>query len=330
MNKVWSVILASLLLFSQMSYTSYAATAISKKDLESYLKEVNMTQAELEDYLLYYDVTLKEFDSIDDLRGLLGPALNPSSLQTLLDDYKMTEAELTSLLIDYGELEEDQKILDHFHFVSDVEDIILLDQGLSDVDWTELYDGLSSEFGIEEAEMERLFNYLEPIFETPEIEDQLTALSKRMEQFPYFETIDDMTAKQVTELLSIYNDLQNILQVQFKYSLVKDGATTPISILELLKLEELNDADLIVSIYDLNGNILLDFTLTGEMFDSKLIQETGQDLKEAPAIIKQVKSTTTVKGGILPKTDGNYLLNSIFGILLISLSVVLFRKVRMN
>ena len=51
-----------------------------------------MTQAELEDYLLYYEITLDEYESIDELRDMLGPALNPESLQTLLDDYDMTEA----------------------------------------------------------------------------------------------------------------------------------------------------------------------------------------------------------------------------------------------
>ena len=329
MKKILSAFLASMLLLLLASPSGFAA--INQTDLDSYLTEINMTQAELEDYLLYYEITLDEYESIDELRDMLGPALNPESLQSLLDDYGMTEAELTSLLIEYGELEEGEQILDSFHFVSDIENIILLDQGLGDVDWTELFDGLSAELGLEEAEFERLFDYLEPVFEAPGFEEQFMALGDRMMQFEEFETLDDLTAEQVAELLSIYEDLQSIFQVHFKYNLINNGTSTSLSTEELFRLEELNDAKLNISIYDVNGNLLLDFVITGEMFDSYLIQEAGQDLKEAPSIIEQAKAAPrTVKGGLLPKTAGNYLLNSVIGLLMIGLAYILFKKARTN
>lgn len=329
MKKIVSAFLASILLLLVACPPGFAA--INQTDLESYLIEVNMTQAELEDYLLYYDVKLEEFESIDELRDLLGPVLTPDSLQTLLDDYDMTEAELTNLLIEYGEMEEGEQILDSFHFVSDLESIILLDQGLADVDWTELYDGLSSEMGLEEAELERLFTYLEPVLEAPAFEDQFMALADRMMQFEDFETLDDLSSEQVAELLSIYDDLQNLLQVQFKYSLVSNDKATSLSIEDLFRLEELKkDTALNISIYDVNGNLLLDFVITGEMFDSYLLQEVGQDIKEAPSIIEQAKSTPhTIKGGQLPKTAGNYLLYVSLGLLMIGAAYILFRKAKL-
>lgn len=328
MKKILSAFLASMLLLLLASPSGFAA--INQTDLDSYLTEINMTQAELEDYLLYYEITLDEYESIDELRDMLGPALNPESLQTLLDDYDMTEAELTSLLIEYGEMEQGEQILDTFHFVSDIENIILLDQGLGDVDWTELFDGLSSEFGLEEAEFERLFDYLEPVFEAPGFEEQFMALGDRMMQFEEFETLDDLTAEQVAELLSIYDDLQNILQVHFQYTLINNGTSTSLSTEELFKLTELNDAKLNIAIYDINGNPLLDLVITGDMFDSYLIQEVGQDLKEAPSIIEQVKSAPrTVKGGLLPKTAGNYFFYTVMGLLMMGCAYILFKRAKL-
>ena len=98
------------------------------------------------------------------------------------------------------------------------------------------------------------------------------ALGDRMMQFEEFETLDDLTAEQVAELLSIYEDLQSIFQVHFKYNLINNGTSTSLSTDELFRLEELNDAKLNISIYDVNGNLLLYFVITGEMFDSYLIQ----------------------------------------------------------
>ncbi len=81
MKKILSAFLASMLLLLLASPSGFAA--INQTDLDSYLTEINMTQAELEDYLLYYEITLDEYESIDELRDMLGPALNPESLQVI-------------------------------------------------------------------------------------------------------------------------------------------------------------------------------------------------------------------------------------------------------
>jgi len=337
MQKFLSIILATVLFFTLTSSPGYTAASLSQQDLEDYLTEVDMTQTELEEYLDYYGVELEEFSSIDELRDMLGPALTQANLEDLLNEYDMTEEELTALLIEYGEMEEGETILDSFYFVSDIELLILFDQDMGDIDSAELLDGLA-EFDIHEEELERLFTYLEPIFEQPGFEDQLMALVDRMLQFEEFETLDDLTVEQIAELFSIYNDVQDLLQVEFKFDLIKDGVTTPISIQELYSMEELQDASLRISIHDLNGNLLLDLIVTSEMFGSDLIKETAQSLKETPEVIKEIKSKAktnktvpkTVKGGLLPNTAGNYAMNAILGLLLVGLAFVLFRKARMN
>jgi processed acidic surface protein len=283
------------------------------------------------------------------LRETLGPAVTPETLQNLLKQYEMTEAELTELLMEYGELEEGDSIIDTFHFIYDIEDIIDLEMDYDEEemdydeeDFSDLMDGLFTETGLTDEELDRFMNHLLPIVEDPSFESRLMAISDRMNQLEYFETIDELSAEQVAELLSIYDDLQSLLQIQFKFALIQDGVTTNLSLEALFQLKELTNASLLVSVYDLNGNFLLDFTLTGEMIGSDLVKETGNDMKQSTEVISKVAEVKkekkkpakpehkTEKGGVLPKTAGNYLFGALCGLVLMGIAFGLIRKARLT
>ncbi|WP_185150827.1 processed acidic surface protein [Peribacillus simplex] len=349
MKKFFSFFVALIVLFSLgLSGTkAFAATMINQDELNAYLSEIRMTQEELEEYLSYYDLSLNELKSVEELRDTLGPTVTPETIQNLLKQYEMTEAELKELLIEYGEMEEGDSIIDTFHFIYDIEDIIDLEMDYDeeemeydDEEIIDLMDGLFTEIGLTDEELDRFMNHLLPIVEDPSFEARLMAISDRMDQLEYFETIDELSAEQVAELLSIYNDLQNLLQIQFKFALIQDGVTTNLSLEALFQLKELTNASLLVSIYDLNGNFLLDFTLTGEMIGSDLVKETGNDIKQSTEVISKVvevkkekKKPTkpehkTEKGGVLPKTAGNYLFGALIGLMLMGIAFGLIRKAR--
>ncbi|MCD1161597.1 processed acidic surface protein [Peribacillus castrilensis] len=351
MKKYFSFFVALIVLFSLGSSGTkgFAATKINQDELNAYLSEVRMTQEELEEYLSYYDLTLNELKSAEELRETLGPAVTPETLQNLLKQYEMTEAELTELLMEYGELEEGDSIIDTFHFIYDIEDIIDLEMDYDEEEMeydeeeiSDLMDGLFTEIGLTDEELDRFMNHLLPIVEDPSFESRLMAISDRMNQLEYFETIDELSAEQVAELLSIYNDLQSLLQIQFKFALIQDGVTTNLSLDALFQLKELTNASLLVSIYDLNGKFLLDFTLTGEMIGSDLVKETGNDMKQSTEVISKVAEVKkekkkpakpehkTEKGGVLPKTAGNYLFGALFGLVLMGIAFGLIRKARLT
>ncbi|WP_258832421.1 processed acidic surface protein [Peribacillus frigoritolerans] len=351
MKKYFSFFVALIVLFSLGSSGTkgFAATKINQDELNAYLSEVRMTQEELEEYLSYYDLTLYELKSAEELRETLGPAVTPETLQNLLKQYEMTEAELTELLMEYGELEEGDSIIDTFHFIYDIEDIIDLEMDYDEEEMeydeeeiSDLMDGLFTEIGLADEELDRFMNHLLPIVEDPSFESRLKAISDRMNQLEYFETIDELSAEQVAELLSIYNDLQSLLQIQFKFALIQDGVTTNLSLEALFQLKELTNASLLVSIYDLNGNFLLDFTLTGEMIGSDLVKETGNDMKQSTEVISKVAEVKkekkkpakpehkTEKGGVLPKTAGNYLFGALCGLVLMGIAFGLIRKARLT
>ncbi|MDM5311828.1 processed acidic surface protein [Peribacillus frigoritolerans] len=351
MKKHFSFFVALIVLFSLGSSGTkgFAATKINQDELNAYLSEVRMTQEELEEYLSYYDLTLNELKSAEELRETLGPAVTPETLQNLLKQYEMTEAELTELLMEYGELEEGDSIIDTFHFIYDIEDIIDLEMDYDEEEMeydeeeiSDLMDGLFTEIGLTDEELDRFMNHLLPIVEDPSFESRLMAISDRMNQLEYFETIDELAAEQVAELLSIYNDLQSLLQIQFKFALIQEGVTTNLSLEALFQLKELTNASLLVSIYDLNGNFLLDFTLTGEMIGSDLVKETGNDMKQSTEVISKVAEVKkekkkpakpehkTEKGGVLPKTAGNYLFGALCGLVLMGIAFGLIRKARLT
>ncbi|MGM0886972.1 MAG: processed acidic surface protein [Bacillota bacterium] len=347
MKKYFSFFMALIVLFS-LEAKGFAATKIDQDELNAYLSEVRMTQEELEEYLSYYDLTLNELESVEELRDTLGPTVTPETLQNLLKEYEMTEAELTELLMEYGELEEGDSIIETFHFIYDIEDIIDLEMDYDeeemeyDEEIIDLMDGLFTEIGLTDEELDRFMNHLLPIVEDPSFEARLMAISDRMDQLEYFETIDELSAEQVAELLSIYNELQNLLQIQFKFALIQDGVTTNLSLEALFQLKELTNASLLVSIYDLNGNFLLDFKLTGEMIGSDLVKETGNDIKQSTEVISKVVEVKkdkkkparpehkTEKGGVLPKTAGNYLFGSLIGLVLMGIAFGLIRKARLT
>lgn len=347
MKKYFSFFVALIVLFSLGSSGTkgFAATKINQDELNAYLSEVRMTQEELEEYLSYYDLTLNELKSAEEVRETLGPAVTPETLQNLLKQYEMTEDELTELLMEYGELEEGDSIIDTFHFIYDIEDIIDLEMDYDEEEMeydeeeiSDLMDGLFTEIGLTDEELDRFMNHLMPIVEDPSFESRLMAISDRMNQLEYFETIDELSAEQVAELLSIYNDLQSLLQIQFKFSLIQDGVTTNLSLEALFQLKELTNASLLVSIYDLNGHFLFDFTLTGEMIGSDLVKETGNDIKQSTEVISKVAEVKkekkkpakpehkTEKGGVLPKTAGNYLFGALCGLVLMGIAFGLIRK----
>jgi processed acidic surface protein len=351
MKRYFSFFVALIVLFSLGSSGTkgFAATKINQDELNAYLSEVRMTQEELEEYLSYYDLTLNELKSAEELRETLGPAVTPETLQNLLKQYEMTEAELTELLMEYGELEEGDSIIDTFHFIYDIEDIIDLEMDYDEEEMeydeeeiSDLMDGLFTEIGLTDEELDRFMNHLLPIVEDPSFESRLMAISDRMNQLEYFETIDELSAEQVAELLSIYNDLQSLLQIQFKFSLIQDGVTTNLSLEALFQLKELTNASLLVSIYDLNGHFLFDFTLTGEMIGSDLVKETGNDIKQSTEVISKVAEVKkekkkpakpehkTEKGGVLPKTAGNYLFGALCGLVLMGIAFGLIRKARLT
>jgi processed acidic surface protein len=384
-----------LVLGFALSTMPFSAFAIESDDAEfnQFLTDINWEKQAYLDYLDSKDWSLDEFETADDL----GIPLTEESVQALASKLELTRTEMNEILIEYGELEDGEDVLDgsYLIFIEDVEASIefyledytgtLIDatnlqdlmerfgftsekeleeflqeysDSLSNYDYIEdlessllFYtemdeyeydiDGLFTELGLTEEEIERLITHLETLdYEDPAFEQKLIQLSDRMMAVGDFETADELTAEQIAEIMDIYSDMIDLLELKTTYYFVKDGQKTAVSLAALMTLESTDGADLLVEIYNLKDVFLADILLTADMFGSELIVDTGKDLGAVetiittPPVVQQPVATTppaankTVKGGKLPATASDFAVNALLGLALVLAGIALFRRFR--
>ena len=271
------------------------------------------------------------------LEDYVGTPIDATNLQALMEAYGFaSEKELEAFLQDFDDS------LSNYDYIEDLESSLLFYQGMGEFEID--IDGLFTELGLTEEEVERLVAHLETLnYEDPAFEQKLTQLSDRMMAMGDFETADELTAEQIAEMMAIYNELIDLFEVKTAYYFVKDGQKTAVSLATLMTLESTDGADLLVEIYNLKDVFLADILLTAEMFGSELIVDTGKDLNlvekvisTPPAVVQKPvvtsptapTTTETVKGGKLPATASNFAANAIFGLLLLLAGIVLFRRIK--
>jgi processed acidic surface protein len=207
------------------------------------------------------------------------------------------------------------------------------------------------EIDLTDEELQRIEDHLmslEDHFSNPETLERLDELGNRMMAFEEdFDVATELTAEQIAELASIYEELLSIFKLKASYSLVKDGSETPLSLVDLMKIEELKGTNLKVVLYSTDGQFLADLIVTGEMVDSETVFETGEQIEESakevtktvetPPVAKPEKQKNitqkkpqhkTVKGAKLPKTASDYIPNALFGLFLVLAGILMYQKVR--
>lgn len=320
-------------------------TPLTEESIEPILTDYDLTREELNELLADYgdievgqDVLDSEYllfaEEVYDYVGYYlddtyGTLINDENLQELVERYGFASAdELEEYLQQFDES------IDHYEFIEDLDSTVdYYMNGGADLE-AEI-DELFLSMDLTEEEMDRLLEHFITIYEeNPDFGDQLYTLSERMMAFGEFDSADDLTAEQIAELLDISNDMLDILQLDVKYYLVKDGVKKPLSVQSMMTMTSTDGADLLIELYNKQGDFLADIILTNEMFGSEIIKETGKDLQEAEQIVKEipVKTATkavekTVKGGKLPNTASDYLQNTIIGLVIVLAGVVLFRRV---
>jgi processed acidic surface protein len=166
-----------------------------------------------------------------------------------------------------------------------------------------------------------------------------------MMAFEEFDVAAELTAEQIAEFVSIYDDFLSIFKLKAEYALVQGGTEKTLSIWDLLNMKELKNAKLKVTFYSADGKFLADLIVTGEMVDSGTVTETGEQINEsAEEVTKTVEQSTavkpqknlanvkpvvkTVKGAKLPNTASDYLPNALLGFAVVLIGTLILRKVR--
>ncbi len=391
MKRLLSVLLAVLLGFGLLPISTFAIEP-NEPEFEKFLKGIGWDKQDYIDYIESKDWYLEDYESIDEL----GTPLTEESIQPVLESFELTRDELNELLVEYGDIEEGQDVLDGTYiifeeelieyvdfylngfegtpideenlqtlldeygfdskedleqFLNENEDSIENYEYIEDLEFAvdfyvngdeyldEIY-GLFTEIGLTDEEVEKLFAHLETLdLEDPAFLEKLIELSDRMMAFVDFESAEELSAEQIAELFDIFNDMLDLFQIEAKYYLVKDGQKQTVSFETLMTMDTTNGYDLLIEIYNKQGEFLADILLTADMFGSELIKETGKDIKQVEEIVtknkkvsegtKEVKpSVKTVKGGMLPKTASDHAGNAIAGLALVLVGFTIFRRLK--
>ncbi|WP_226527926.1 processed acidic surface protein [Metabacillus niabensis] len=391
MKRLLSVLLGVLLGLGLLPVSTFAIES-NEPEFEKFLKDIGWDKQEYIIYIESKDWYLIDFESIDEL----GTPLTEESIQPVLERFELTRDELNELLVEYGDIEEGQDVLDGTYIIFEEELLEYVDFYLNGMEGTpideenlqillddygfdskedlekflnenedsienyeyiedlelavdfyvngdeyldEIY-GLFTEIGLTDEEVEKLFAHLETLdFEDPAFLEKLIELSDRMVAFEDFESAEELSAEQIAELFDIFSDMLDLFQIETKYYLVKDGEKQAVSFETLMTMDTTNGYDLLIELYNKQGEFLADILLTADMFGSELIKETGKDIKQAEEIVTEnqnvskgpetVKpSVKTVKGGKLPKTASDHAGNAIVGLALVVVGLGIFRRVK--
>lgn len=277
------------------------------------------------------------FDALDSTVSFLtytGTEINDETLQQLLNDYGLTKEELLSLL------EENDDSLENYEYIEDLDIMVSIYMGGDEMPGDDEMTQILGDIDLTDEELEALFAHFMTLdFEDPELLDKMMDLESRLMAFGEFDSADDLTEAEIAELISIMQEMMNLFQLDAEFYLFKDGEKIHLTTAEMIALEDTNGCDMLIELYNTQGQFLADMIITAEMFSSELIEDTVTDLDQAETVIKKQdpgkvkqasKPVKTVKGGKLPNTAGNYFEGVIAGIglLLIGIAILLRRKVK--
>ena len=243
-----------------------AMAAPPENELNQYLTELGWTKQELLDYLAYYEIPLEDFDTVEDLKMIMGTPINATNLQVLRTKYDLTEKELNDLLDHFGDS------LKEYKFIEDLD--ASLDFYVNHDDYMADVEAELERLGITEEETERFFNYLSLVEENNKNQlDQMTLLDSRMEKFYNVADTSELSEDDLNELVEILNQTIALYEINVKFSLNNKAVTLK----DLLKMKEL-PADLFASIYSNTGELLIDFTVPTDFFDTGYVLDEGEEM----------------------------------------------------
>ncbi|MBB3869607.1 processed acidic surface protein [Parageobacillus toebii NBRC 107807] len=304
-------------------------TPINEETLADFLQEHDMTKEQLLALLNSHHESLEDYSSIGELADVVDyyqnlTPLTEETLNELLDELGLTRQQLEKLLA------ENNDSLDNYTTVEELAEAIV-DYMLPDLD----------ELGLTDAELEKLYNHFESLnMEDPQFASKMEELSKRMEAISSydFESVKELSPAQIAEIADVMNDMLDAFQLDVKFYLTKNGEKKPLSLSTLLTMESTNGYDLFIEIYNKQGELLADFILTADMFNSDLFDGVGEDLEKTGKVVeigkkiekieekvKQKPVKRTVKGAKLPKTASPYVSNMLMGVGFIAIGAFLFR-----
>jgi len=244
-----------------------ANAAPPETELNQYLAEIGWTKQELLDYLSYYEIPLDDFNTVEDLKDVMGTPINSQNFQELLTKYGLTEKEFNDLMDHFGDNVNDYKFIEDLD--ASVAFYVNYDEYMAETEKA------LGEFGITEEEAERFFNYLAEVEEKNKDQlDQIATNDTLWEKFTNIEDPSQLSDEELNEMVQILE--QTIALYEIKMNFKVNGQ--PITLNDLLKMQEIPKGSLSGSVYSTSGELLFDFNIPQEFFESLDVVDNGEDL----------------------------------------------------
>ncbi|WP_010676326.1 processed acidic surface protein [Bacillus timonensis] len=300
-------LLVGVIFLFQLSFLSTGVFAeVSPEELKKYTATTGFTESDLEDYLAVYDLSLKDFESVNELVSYLGEPVNSESIQTLLTKHNINEDELHHILGGFGESVQD------YLFIKDLETTV--DFYLNHAEVLVEAERMLSEIGLTEDEIDGLFLHFLSLNDL-NLEEKMKSISSNLEQYFSYNNSKGLSTEQQKDLLVMYDKMIDIFELQPRYFLLKDNVKEAVSYENLLEKDSLNGAELLVELYRANDEYLLDLKVTEEMLASDFIIERGEKLLTVATLATEM--SVKVQGNKLPVTASPYTNLLLSGALLI-------------
>jgi processed acidic surface protein len=249
-------VVISLLSLLLLIHVPGAMAAPPENELHQYLAKIGWTKQDLMDYLTYYEIPLNEINSVADLKDILGTPVNEENYQELLNKYKLTDKQLKTLLSHFGDSLSEYKFIDDLD--TSVSFYIQHDDFMAEIE-NDL-----NELGITDQEVERFFDYIGQVEEKNKNQlDQLKLLDARIEQYLNKTTSSELNKEQVAELAEIFSKATDLLEIKVNFKMNNQDITLQ----DLIEKEDI-PGNLYTSVYSNTGNLLIDFNLTSDFFQS--------------------------------------------------------------
>ncbi|MBO1512596.1 processed acidic surface protein [Metabacillus bambusae] len=304
------LILSFLFIFI-VQQTAFAA--LPQAQVDQILSELGWTNHDLTEYLNYYELAIDDFETIEDLKSMLGTPLTDENLADLLLQHEITRSELDTLLAEFGESVED------YFFIEDLDIAISFYLG-HDEEMAELEEFMAL-IGLTDAEVDSLFTHFMELDETL-LEQQMEDIISRLDPFFMLEDTTELTKAQQDELVAVLKDMMTILQLDLRFFLVdKNGVEAAATFKELMGMEELYGNELLIQLYSTDGELLLDMQLSEEMLSSEFLIESGIELAQVGDLAGEL---TSLFHNRLPDTASSLWVNMILGLLVIGIGLIGF------
>ncbi|MEH7237324.1 processed acidic surface protein [Bacillus sp. JJ1562] len=304
-------LLVGVIFLFQLAFLSDGVFAeVTPEELKKYTTQTGFTEDDLEDYLAVYDLSLKDFENVNELVSYLGEPVNNGTVQTLLTKHNINEDELHHILSGFGESVQD------YLFIKDLETTV--EFYLNHAEVLVEAERMLSEVGLTEDEIDGLFLHFLSLNDI-NLEEKMRSISSNLERYFTYNKSEGLSAEQQKELLVMYDKMIEVFELQPRYYLLQDGAREAIAYNKLLEMDTLDGAELLVELYRANDEYLLDLKVSEEMLASDFIIERGEKLLTVATLATEM--SIKVQGNKLPTTASPYMNFLLIGALFMFLGI---------